>query len=469
MKISVTNIGPVRKADIELDPLTIFIGPNNTGKSIIATVLYAALSHAGVSSERGMERTVHSGLWTPLRNNDETAAADEAIIRSSPEEKITFSSIPESVRDLFAEQLTEMLRDRLPIISEEIERASGAPLRSLRRSTGKRSATATVTLVSEKPAWQARITVSASNYEMTVARPPDIQEFLDLTPKPLLDLRSRRKNITPTARLSAVLAIVFFGDLPLRTWYLPAGRTGILQSYRVLARSIIRGASVSGIGDSREPALTGVIADFLGEMVGLDPQAEGEFAEEARQLEEEVLHGQITLQGEPSPEVVYRTGAGDYPIRRTSSMVSELAPVVLYLRHRLHRDDLLIIEEPEGHLHPAAQVAFARCLVRLVNKGLRVVLTTHSEFFLEQINTAIMAGALPTDRVADLNVASEQLDAGKVAAYFFEPKASGTNVVRLPVNPKEGIPNASFEAVTEQLYNELVTLDRRIGDSEEEG
>jgi predicted ATPase len=210
--------------------------------------------------------------------------------------------------------------------------------------------------------------------------------------------------------------------------------------------------------------MTGVVADFLSEMVELDAGSEGSFAEEADRLEAEILHGQISLQGHPNPEVVYRTPAGAYPLGRTSSMVSELAPVVLYLRHRLRRGDLLLIEEPEAHLHPGTQVAFARCLVRLVNRGLRVGLTTHSEFFLQQINNAIIAGSLQQSRTDAPGLAAERLDGKKVAAYFFDTSDSGTNVVSLPVDAKQGITEASFSAVSEQLYNEAVILDRSSGD-----
>ena len=57
-------------------------------------------------------------------------------------------------------------------------------------------------------------------------------------------------------------------------------------------------------------------------------------------------------------------------------MVSELAPVVLYLRHLVQPGELLIIEEPEAHLHPGMQAAFTRELARLVTTGVRIVITT---------------------------------------------------------------------------------------------
>ena len=40
----------------------------------------------------------------------------------------------------------------------------------------------------------------------------------------------------------------------------------------------------------------------------------------------------------------------------SSSMVKELAPLVLYLRYLAKPDELVIIDEPEMNLHPAAQV-----------------------------------------------------------------------------------------------------------------
>ena len=41
LEIEVTDFGPIAKAKLDLRPLTVFVGPSNTGKSYLATLIYA--------------------------------------------------------------------------------------------------------------------------------------------------------------------------------------------------------------------------------------------------------------------------------------------------------------------------------------------------------------------------------------------------------------------------------------------
>ena len=41
LELSVSNFGPIAAGRIELRPLTVFVGPSNTGKSYLATLIYA--------------------------------------------------------------------------------------------------------------------------------------------------------------------------------------------------------------------------------------------------------------------------------------------------------------------------------------------------------------------------------------------------------------------------------------------
>jgi hypothetical protein len=54
------------------------------------------------------------------------------------------------------------------------------------------------------------------------------------------------------------------------------------------------------------------------------------------------------------------------------------------------KGDLLMIDEPEMNLHPANQCRMARWLAHLVNCGVRVFISTHSDYIVKEFNTLIM-------------------------------------------------------------------------------
>lgn len=74
----------------------------------------------------------------------------------------------------------------------------------------------------------------------------------------------------------------------------------------------------------------------------------------------------------------------------SSSAVRSLLDIGFYLRHIAQRDDLLMIDEPELNLHPENQRRMARLFVRLVNLGMKVFITTHSDYIIKELNTLIM-------------------------------------------------------------------------------
>lgn len=74
----------------------------------------------------------------------------------------------------------------------------------------------------------------------------------------------------------------------------------------------------------------------------------------------------------------------------SSSAVRSLLDIGFYLKHIAQPGNLLIIDEPELNLHPENQRRIARILARLVNLGVRVFVTTHSDYLIKELNTLIM-------------------------------------------------------------------------------
>ena len=57
---------------------------------------------------------------------------------------------------------------------------------------------------------------------------------------------------------------------------------------------------------------------------------------------------------------------------------------VFYLKHVAAPGQLIIIDEPELNLHPSRQIMMARLLTMLVKFGLRVMITTHSDYIVRK-------------------------------------------------------------------------------------
>ena len=171
-----------------------------------------------------------------------------------------------------------------------------------------------------------------------------------------------------------------------------------------------------------------------------------------------------SLTGYPTFTYRPKDWKNDLPLMRASSMVSELAPVVLYLRHVVRPGDLLIIEEPESHLHPAIQAAFARELARAVRAGVRIVMTTHSEWFLEQIGNLVRLSGLPEDNRKGVIEEDFSLRPDELGVWLFKatkrPKGSTVKEVRL--DSETGLYPSGFEEVSETLYNESAAIFNRL-------
>ena len=103
---------------------------------------------------------------------------------------------------------------------------------------------------------------------------------------------------------------------------------------------------------------------------------------------------------------------------RTSSATDFHAPVhtgfgltqvfpVVVAALSVGREDLLLIENPEVHLHPAGQAKMGEFLAEVAAAGVQVMLETHSDHVLNGVRRAVRRGALAS---------------GDVALHFFRPR-----------------------------------------------
>ena len=136
-----------------------------------------------------------------------------------------------------------------------------------------------------------------------------------------------------------------------------------------------------------------------------------------------------------------------------------LLDVNFYLLHHAKPGDILIIDEPELNLHPENQRRMARLFARLVNAGIKVFISTHSDYIIKELNTLIMLnddkgrlrGFAEKEGYAD----AELLRSDQIKAYMTEPmkvRPSKTKrqekyqtLVPMEINDARGIHAESFD------------------------
>ena len=84
---------------------------------------------------------------------------------------------------------------------------------------------------------------------------------------------------------------------------------------------------------------------------------------------------------------------------------------------------ILLIENPEVHLHPEGQALMGQFLAEAANAGVQVIVETHSDHVLNGVRRAVKAGGFSSD---------------DVAIHFFRPRAEGESQVISPQIDQSG-------------------------------
>lgn len=481
IKINVENFGPIQEAYVDLRPLTLLVGPSNTGKTYFASLIYAlhnafnGLTHSSLLSPLGSEKIM--AVLRQLLNGNSPARQNEIqeVLNKLAKHDIPFklADVPTELRkklrtilertEFFGAQL-QALEDELKNCFDlesvaELNRWNDGQLNGLkiRMETGGQ----------EEKYWEVKITSSESkvNIYNSESLENPIYDNIVLLPtrwSPVGKLYPDENRVE--------FSKISYPSAPNR-YYLPAARSGIMQSHRIIASSLVTRATRAGLERLPEvPTMSGIISDFMQKIILYDEKKnpDAEMKNLAEILETEVLDGQIHFKPAASgyPDFLYSPQGTEKEIRlnQTSSMVSELAPLVLFLRGLIRPGDMLIIEEPEAHLHPGAQADMAVILARLVRVGVHVIITTHSDWLLEEIGNLIRVGEL--EKIGnDVRDLSDSLQKEQVGVWRFQKDGKVEEIAYDHIN---GVEPMEYLDVAEDLYNRSARLQNRLEETKGE-
>ena len=388
MKFRFKNIGPINEAELELGDLTIIAGRNNTGKTYIVHTLYGFLRHL----RRNVLKVLSADhLDQHLSLFD--AFCLEEIVSGLMSGKM-FGWSPDS--DLLRGEQVNVIRKAAAIYS-----TSGiAEVFNMPREVFAR-ASVEVDLVGGFGQNVSLSILVESGGILSLDYDGDVIElYFREGQQSLFDHGNKYSAVEESVR--QLYALFLMQCFPFHYSYpfiLSSARLSIPLFYKELdyarsqiVRSIQQGEdSIDRASRYASPVHDNI--DFVRQVPDFSKVGE-QFSQWLRLSEiEKMLGGHFerdeefrfvsSIDGEP---------LFDIPIHLASSSACELLNLYCYLRRESADDpaDFLMIDEPESHLDTANQIQFARLLARLVNSGGTVLITTHSDYIIKEINNLIM-------------------------------------------------------------------------------
>ena len=371
-KLFVEDYGRIKSAEIEMAPLTLFVGDNNSGKSFLLSLLWG-IENLGIEAILGYSY----------------AKTEEATSLFSWINKQIDTAIEYGTHSVPVNEIAELLEK---LLNKELEKNKNKLVKNIFNSTQISIGKIVIKFcdISDiKLNFQFN-----DNFGMKMFAENCSQSF-SIRDDMLRDKSFRVNSGILGLLLEGIYCLIMNINLHEKASgyiYLPAARTGFM-----LTKDIINNVgrkNTFNISNDKEiitPFVRPInhFLDIMGDMT-LDGSGNDKFLKLAVDIEKEMADGTIEISTMPNKEVQYIPNGykKGLPLRLTSAVVTELSPMTLILKH-INRIEKFYYEEPEMCLHPQLQHKMGKIICRALNSGIGMIITTHSDIILQHINNMI--------------------------------------------------------------------------------
>ena len=370
LKIKFKNLGPLKKGEVTIRNMTIFCGKNNTGKTYVNYLIYSILetlkdyrTNLNLNIDQLFKEGVQEIDVVSLFDNN----FDRIIKEIANEVKENLYKVFNSKKDFFEELELEIELDK------EQKREKLIKLKFGRNIT-----------IGENKVKISNLNKAEGSNKITLIY------FKEKTEKKILE-ESLRRYIENFLQLCLIQEVN-------QKYMLPTERNGLNIFYNELLRkraNIVENMDFSVEGKEEIENVNNYpkpVKDYLRILTELDRYDKNEgneiFVNIAKEMEKEIIRGKYKIDNN---RIFYQTeNEKELDLYIASSTVKTIFGIIFYLRHLIKNKDYLIIDEPELNLHPENQVKIAKLLARLVNSGIKVIISTHSDYITKEFNNLLM-------------------------------------------------------------------------------
>ena len=375
VKFIFKKIGPIKKAELELGDITIIAGRNNTGKTYLVYTLYGFLKQ-----------------WNRRTRN--MPPEIKKIVKEVTEKGCFKRTVD---RETLAQDRKKIIRDLSRSFSQEkLAGVFSSPSDTFAGSSIE------VELPDELP--------HESNFSSTKGgRVPIWYDGTDII---VIDknAREQKRDDFPSPFFITYLYYRFlFPELSFDAFILSAERFGISLFYKELDftknqlvdylqkmgenknRNRFSPYLFIGKNTSRYALPIKDNIDYTRDISNLKGQRSELYDDKLFDQIKDMMEGYYSSSSDDIAFISKRKGRSfNLPLHIASSSARGLSDLYFYLRHAAEKNQLVIIDEPESHLDTANQILLARLLARMVQSNLKVLITTHSDYIIKEINNLIM-------------------------------------------------------------------------------
>ncbi len=447
--ITIKDFGPISMAEIELKPLTIFIGRNNTGKSMLLYLLWI-LRSSMPNPQKVMEC---------LENKDEFHRLIEESIRNI---KYSAKDIDKTLKDLLRLYVECTPEGYSYSVREALRKTFGGGLDSVIR----------------EGASSAVVTIRTQYGELELRMYPDRVKgtwrkiHIDNILENILFEVSGVNTVTFYMRGAGLetTRISFEDDLKifLGGYVLPPileNLLGFIPTEEDSALLVEGRAGITRTIMRSYPGLLLKLKDILlpdSGYIDLLYRLARDYSENDIVLVDSVVSDFLREFG---IELIVRRELGIYrfyirnwsgkvlPLEYSSSGIREAIPIALALLDA--GINTLFIEEPEAHLHPTALKKLARLMAYAINVlNKKIIITTHSDNLVYVINNHIVLKKLSKKQLARLGYRDiDAIDYRMVSAYIIHIR-NGSSVINSLEVGDDGFSEDVFIEIAKEIAEE---------------
>lgn len=377
MRIKIENIGKVRHADVKLNGITVVAGENSSGKSTVGKILFSsvkAVADAREDDDKNRERAINklvTSLYMRLKsvaNRFNNPEIDKLF--PIPHRQFT-KALMEAEENVSLEDHLNKLVSAIQNLEDATPRIKALMLQDLDNIViaikNKDNRAATIKTIMEYSI-ESEFMNSICSYGCDKAKvclsDDDGKIYLDLNIENEKVLNVRVGHGEPLSDATYVESPLYIHmlDTLLRA-----------ETFREAERNTLR-----------RSMLPIHIKDLAEKIDGLRLASDTTHFEETLNIND-IINGEFQYDTKKRQLFFRQYNYSISPINVASGIKSFGLVQMLLQTNTIGANKILIWDEPENHLHPEWQIAFAKLLVQLSNMGIPVLVSTHSPYFVQGV------------------------------------------------------------------------------------